>query len=137
MLGKVAEGRAFLKGHFPGVGRQFAYNNFKQGRFSGTINAYNGSFFIVINVKGNPVQDFLFTKAFCNVVTCKYHKILFLFFRLGIVRVDGKTNLVDTVFIHSQYLVSTSAFRYAFTLGWKVVKQVDDVTGNGVIVFGF
>ena len=24
-------------------------------------------------LKGNPVQDFLFTKAFCNVVTCKYH----------------------------------------------------------------
>ena len=138
MLGKVTVGSSLCKNDITGVGGKFSYDNLEQCGLSGTVNADNGRFFVVINVKRNPTQDFLFAKTFGYVVTCKYHSIfLFFGFWLGIVRVNGKTDLVDTVFIHGQYLVGASALGDSFAFGWKMVKQVDDVTGDGIVVFGF
>ena len=74
MLGKIAKGSAFGKNDFAGIGGKFSYDNFEQRRFAGTVDADNRCFFILIDMKGNPIQDFLFTKMLCDVVTCKYHK---------------------------------------------------------------
>ena len=68
ILGKIAYSLVLCQNHFPVVCFQLSHDNPKQGGLSCSIDSYNGSLFIFLNMKRRLVDDFIGAKGFTNIL---------------------------------------------------------------------
>ena len=67
MLGQIAQGFSLGKNYLSCIGVQLTYDDFQQGGFAGSINAYNGGFFLILYMKGYLGKNLIRTKGLADM----------------------------------------------------------------------
>ena len=73
MLGKIADLHVAGDHSLAVVRGQLAHDDLKERRFAGSVDADKGGLFLLLDVEGDFLQDFISGKCLADFLNVKYH----------------------------------------------------------------